>query len=88
MSEDTLSHVQDIIRFCPVCGEESTKEFEVYTAYSGTWACTGCHEIIEVYLLEETEDLEEETEETNPSSSLPLMFIIACFIGFIYFSSL
>lgn len=84
MSEDTLLQAQEAIRFCPVCGEESTKDFEEYTSSSGTWTCTSCEEMIEVYLTEE----EEEEEASSTPSSLPFILIILLLVGYIYFSSI
>lgn len=85
MSEDLLHHIQETIRFCPVCGEDCIKDFELYTAFSGTWECTSCEEMIEVQLLEK---VEEDDEEVTPSSRLPFILIIICLVGYIYFSSI
>ncbi len=86
MSEETLSQLQSQIRYCPVCGEESTKNFVDYTAYSGEWTCLACEEQIEVYLADTEEETDDDQEST--ASSLPFMFIAITIIGFIYVTSI
>lgn len=85
-SSDDLEVVQDLIRFCPLCGYESTKEFNDYIASGGDWVCENCDEIVEAYLLPIDEDEDEEgQEEEHYSSTLLLWLVLVIIIGIYFF---
>lgn len=87
---DDLEVVQDLIRFCPLCGYESTKEFNDYISAGGDWACENCDEVVEAYILstdeDETEEGEGEGEDDAESNGSLLFFCLVLMIIFgVYF---
>lgn len=71
MSAEILKFIQKQIRHCPVCGEDSIKEFTNHSKSNGEWTCEACGKTIDVYLV----DLEEAPEEVDTKSNLPILVI-------------
>lgn len=81
MSAETLQFIQKQIRYCPVCGEASIKEFTHYSASNGEWTCDECEQTIDVYLV----DAEEEAlDEDETKSSLLLISLVIGVAGYLY----
>lgn len=82
MSDETLESIQNLFRYCPICGDDTPKDFAHYSTTSGEWVCVACEEYVEVYLVENEETDEVKTD--RPSSSLLLVFIIIILAAYIY----
>ena len=83
---DELEIVQNLIRFCPLCGHESTKEFNDYIDSGGDWVCVNCNEFVEAYLLSTEEDDEDEAATGGESgSSLYIWILLIVFICIYFF---
>lgn len=85
---DELEVLEEVIRYCPICGFESTKNFDNYMEGGGDWVCEDCDYRVEAYILPPFEEAEEEEEESSkenhftfPSSFFTLLGIFL----FIYF---
>lgn len=82
---DDLEVVQDLIRFCPLCGYESTKEFNDFEAVGGDWICENCGEPVEAYIIEGEEEDDDDDSDQTSNSSLLFWLVLVVLLGVYFF---
>lgn len=86
-SAEDLESAQKLIRFCPLCGYESTKEFSDHMDNGGDWVCENCNEFVEAYVLSTDDEEEEDADEGGSGCGLLFtVLVIVVIAGFYFFT--
>ena len=84
MEAEDIEIIEQLIKFCPICGHASKKEFDIVSVYGGSFVCEACEEGIEVNFVEFEEVEEPNDEETDHKVVIMIAIIVILCLIFIF----